>query len=67
MILGLEESQIIRAISEGFGEVESIHYVTGIPVPCIEFKVAALESIGWVKQGESGLMLLEESLHESGF
>ncbi len=59
MILGLEESQIIRAISEGFGEVESIHYVTGIQVPCIEYKVAALEGLGWVKQGKSGLVLSE--------
>ncbi len=59
MLLGLEESQIIRAISEGFGEIESIHYVTGIPVLCIESKVAALEELGWVKQGISGLVLSE--------
>ncbi len=59
MMLGLEESQIIRAISEGFGEIESIHYITGIQILCIESKVAALEELGWIKQGESGLVLSE--------
>ncbi|MBN2150068.1 MAG: hypothetical protein JW839_01355 [Candidatus Lokiarchaeota archaeon] len=65
MLLGLEESCIVRAIAEGFGDVESIHYVTGIPVSCIEFKVAALEGIGWVKRAGSGLLLLVESSHET--
>ena len=65
MMLGLEESQIIRAISEGFGEIESIHYVTGIQVPCIEYKVAALEELGWVKQEKSGLVLSKGVYAES--
>ncbi len=65
MILGLEESQIMRAILEGFGEIESIHYVTGIPVPCIEIKVAALESLGWIKRTGAGLAITEDTLNES--
>ncbi len=65
MMLGLEESQIIRAISEGFSEVESIHFVTGIQVPCIENKVAALEELGWVKKEKSGLVLTKDVYKES--
>jgi hypothetical protein len=65
MILGLEETLIISAIAEGFGEIESIHYVTGIPVACIEYKVAALEGLGWVKHGESGMVLLEGNYNET--
>lgn len=57
MLLGLEESQILQAIAEGFGDIKSIHYVTGIPVPCIEYKIAALEGLGWIKQEPPGFVI----------
>jgi CheY-like chemotaxis protein len=47
-MLGTEEAEIVKAIDQGFGDLESIHFVTGIAVPCIERKLGALVAMGLV-------------------
>nr|MDO8088437.1 response regulator [Candidatus Sigynarchaeum springense] len=46
--LGSDEAEIMKAIYQGFGDLESIHLITGIPVPCIERKLGALMAMGLV-------------------
>jgi len=46
--LGSEEAEIVTAICQGFGDLESIHFITGIPIPCIERKLGALIAMGLV-------------------
>ncbi len=45
-VLGIEETQILKTIQESPCDVLSIHYMTGIPVPCIEGKLRALVGLG---------------------
>lgn len=53
----MEEVQILNAIRRGFGDVDSIHFVTGIVIPCIERKILALANLGLVKKTKSGFAL----------
>ena len=48
-LLGPEESQILHAIERGFTDINSIHLLTGIPLPCIQNKADALIGLGIVK------------------
>ena len=41
-VLGAEETQILDAIDRGYKDIDSIHFLTGIPVPCIRNKIKAL-------------------------
>jgi hypothetical protein len=60
-VLGMEESAIFDAIEKGFTDIESIHFVTGVPVPCIERKVSGLVGIGLVKRTVNGLEIIDLS------
>ncbi len=51
-VLGAEEAQILQALRVFPGDVEAIHFMTGIPRGCIETKVAALVGLGYVRRGE---------------
>ncbi|MEX2681309.1 MAG: response regulator [Candidatus Sigynarchaeota archaeon] len=55
--LGSEEAEIMEAIYLGFGDLESIHFITGIPVPCIERKVGALIAMGLVTASQDAYQL----------
>jgi len=48
-VLGMEETQILHTLMEGPWDVQSIHFITGIPVPCIDAKLRALVGIGLVR------------------
>jgi CheY-like chemotaxis protein len=50
--LGTEETEIVKAIGQGFGDLESIHFITGIAVPCIERKLGALVAMGLVTEAD---------------
>ncbi len=50
--LGTEEAEIVKAIGQGIGDIESIHFVTGIAVPCIERKLGALVAMGLVTEAD---------------
>ncbi len=52
-VLGAEETQILDAIDRGYKDIDSIHFLTGIPMPCIRNKVKALASLGLIR-GEAG-------------
>nr|MDO8118139.1 hypothetical protein [Candidatus Sigynarchaeota archaeon] len=56
-VLGHEEMQILRAIQAFPGDIESLHFITGIPRKCIEAKLAALEKLDYVVHGERGYEL----------
>jgi CheY-like chemotaxis protein len=49
-MLGTDESEIVKAIGRGFGDLKSIHFITGIPVPCIERKLGAMVAMGLVTE-----------------
>jgi len=51
-VLGAEEASILKALRVFPGDVEAIHFMTGIPCGCIEAKVAALVALGYVVKGE---------------
>ncbi|NMC07589.1 MAG: hypothetical protein GYA24_20415 [Candidatus Lokiarchaeota archaeon] len=53
-VLGIEESEILKAIHMHPGDEDSIHLMTGIPVPCIKAKVAALVELGYVVHTATG-------------
>ena len=65
-VLGMEEDTIMHAIGRGFKDIESIHFVTGVPMPCIEQKVSALIGIGLVKKTSSGLEIGELPRQKAG-
>ncbi|NMC07885.1 MAG: response regulator, partial [Candidatus Lokiarchaeota archaeon] len=46
----MDESEIVKAIGHGFGDLASIHVVTGIPIPCIERKLYTLVAMGLVTE-----------------
>ncbi len=48
-LLGAEETQILHAIDSGYSDIDSIHFLTGIPLLCIKNKVKALVGLGFVK------------------
>ncbi len=48
--IGSEEAEIATAICQGFGDLESIHFITGIPIPGIERKLGALIAMGFVME-----------------
>ena len=53
-VLGLEEVEILKAIRAFPGDVDAIHFMTGIPRACIETKVAALVELGYVTRTATG-------------
>ncbi len=55
-LLGGEETQILHAIDRGFADIDSIHFLTGIPLPCVHNKVKALVGLGLVAD-ESGELI----------
>ncbi len=59
-VLGLEEVEILKAIRAFPGDVDAIHFMTGIPRACIEAKVAALVELGYVSRGERGFEIAKK-------
>ncbi len=51
-VLGAEEALILKALRVFPGGVETIHFMTGIPLGCVEAKVAALVALGYVTRSE---------------
>ncbi len=51
-VLGAEEAMILKALRVFPGDVETIHFMTGIPSDCIKTKIAALVALGYVAKGE---------------
>jgi hypothetical protein len=63
-LLGGEETQILHAIDRGYTDINSIHLLTGIPLPCIQNKVKALVGLGLITD-ESGELLPMQRLYLS--
>ncbi|NMC04787.1 MAG: hypothetical protein GYA24_06230 [Candidatus Lokiarchaeota archaeon] len=53
-VLGLEEVAILDAIRKFPGDVDAIHFMTGIPRSCVEVKVAALVELGYIARSVNG-------------
>ncbi len=64
-VLGAEEGAILHAIGRGFKDVESIHYVTGVPLSCVEHKVAALTGLGLLRHSGDGFELCDSRVNEA--
>ncbi len=59
-VLGIEETDILLAITGEPRDAETIHYMTGIPMPCIETKLRALVSLGLVKTIDGGKFVRDD-------
>ena len=57
LLLGDTGISIMQAISKGIQDVESIHYFTGIPRPCIAGRLSALENIRMINKTSLGYVL----------
>ncbi len=60
ILLGSEESQILKAINRGLPDINSIHLLTGIPQDCVERKISALMNMKLVKQTKKGYFLRDD-------
>ncbi len=63
-ILGMEETQILKVVNAGYNDVQSIHFLTGIPLECIESKIRALAGLGLVRTLDNGKLICTD---DSGF
>jgi hypothetical protein len=59
-LIGMEEGIILRIINRGYMDTNSIHLLTGIPIPCIERKIDALINLELVKKTEKGYEIRED-------
>jgi len=61
VLLSTEDIQILKAINRGLSDVQSIHLLTGIPVPCIERRLHAYIAFNFVGETENGFVLNEDN------
>ncbi len=59
-VLGAEETEMLAAITGEPRDAEAIHYMTGIPMPCIETKLRALVALGLVKALDDGTFVRDD-------
>ncbi len=59
-VLGSEEFSILKAVRNGFKDVQSIRLLTGIPEPCVNRKVMALIAIGFLERHSDGLAVSQD-------
>ncbi|HME52513.1 MAG TPA: hypothetical protein VKM55_09870 [Candidatus Lokiarchaeia archaeon] len=60
LLLGQEESSILKAINRGLPDVNSIHLLTGIPQDCVERKISALVDMKLVKLTKKGYIIRDD-------
>jgi hypothetical protein len=48
-VLGMEETRILDLVKACPSDVQSIHFQTGLPLPCIEGNLRALVHLGLVR------------------
>jgi hypothetical protein len=53
-VLGMEETEILKTIMTTPCDIQMIHFITGIPQPCIEGKLRALVCLGLVRAYHDG-------------
>ncbi len=59
-VLGMEETQILKVLIRDPCDIQTIHFMTGIPLPCIENKIRALVSLGLAKNLHDGRFVCDD-------
>lgn len=61
VLLSTEDIQILKAINYGLSDVQSIHLMTGIPLPCIERRMHAYLDFNFIGEKANGYVLNDEN------
>jgi hypothetical protein len=60
VLLATEDRQILKSMNVGLSDVQSIHFMTGIPVPCIERRMRAFMNLKLVDETMNGYILTRD-------
>jgi hypothetical protein len=61
-LIGSEEATIFKVVAKGYSDVTSIHLLTGIPIGCVERKLAALAEIELLVKVDDGYAINDQSM-----
>ena len=57
LFLGENGLAVLESLMQGAATVEEIHYMTGLPLPCISTRVPVLKDLGLVDESSRGNVL----------
>ena len=57
MFLGENGLAVLESMTRGAATVDEIHYITGLPVPCIATRVPILKDLGLIDETARGNVL----------
>jgi len=64
VLLGFDDVQILKAIQLGVSDIVAIHFMSGVPIPCIERRMPAYLDMNLIEKTDAGFKITPEAESE---